>query len=234
MEALGFRQLAPKLNQHFNRVLDTPLPLHCRRYSEDLDLGRLACCRGLGIPARQRDSKMDGNGVRWFEPTGLQRAHCRGMPACSVWVQGPECVIWCSVPLHMGLPVQRTDLQSFEAALRLHASWKPSHDPLRPKNMEQIHYASSIHRDPFHFGVWDSQTDSPLADSESGGSRFGFKVTVGPADPGWVCQWVWNGVHTSPCTLLHTLPFFSPPSFHTISLSLAITCGWCNLKLVHT
>jgi hypothetical protein len=107
-------------------------------------------------------------------------------------------------------------------------------DPLRPKNMEQIHYASSIHRDPFHFGVWDSQTDSPLADSESGGSRFGFKVTVGPADPGWVCQWVWNGVHTSPCTLLHTLPFFSPPSFHTISLSLAITCGWCNLKLVHT
>jgi hypothetical protein len=129
VEALGFRQLAPKLNQHFNRVLDTPLPLHCRRYSEDLDLGRLACCRGLGIPARQRDSKMDGNGVRWFEPTGLQRAHCRGMPACSVWVQGPECVIWCSVPLHMGLPVQRTDLQSFEAALRLHASWKPS--PIR-------------------------------------------------------------------------------------------------------
>jgi hypothetical protein len=27
----------------------------------------------------------------------------------------------------------------------------------------------------------------------------------------------------SPRTLLHALPFFSPPSFHTISLSLAFT-----------
>jgi hypothetical protein len=37
----------------------------------------------------------------------------------------------------------------------------------------------------------------------------------------WVWVWVWNWVHTPPHTLLHTLLFFSPPSFHTISLSLA-------------
>ena len=34
----------------------------------------------------------------------------------------------------------------------------------------------------------------------------------------WV--WVWD---TSPHTLLQTLPFFSPTSFHTISLSLVFT-----------
>ena len=37
----------------------------------------------------------------------------------------------------------------------------------------------------------------------------------------WV--WVWDWVHTSPRTLLHMLPFFSPLSFHTKSLSLAFT-----------
>ena len=36
---------------------------------------------------------------------------------------------------------------------------------------------------------------------------------------GWVWVWVWDWVHTPP----HTLLSFSPPSFHTISLSLAFT-----------
>jgi hypothetical protein len=36
---------------------------------------------------------------------------------------------------------------------------------------------------------------------------------------GWVWVWVWDWVHTP----LHTLLSFSPPSFHTISLSLAFT-----------
>ena len=40
---------------------------------------------------------------------------------------------------------------------------------------------------------------------------------------GWVWVWVWYWVHTPPHTLLHTLLSFSPPSFHTISLSLAFT-----------
>ena len=35
----------------------------------------------------------------------------------------------------------------------------------------------------------------------------------------WVWVWVWDWVHTTP----HTLLSFSPPSFHTISLSLAFT-----------
>ena len=35
----------------------------------------------------------------------------------------------------------------------------------------------------------------------------------------WVWVWVWDWVHTPP----HTLLSFSPPSFHTISLSLACT-----------
>jgi hypothetical protein len=39
----------------------------------------------------------------------------------------------------------------------------------------------------------------------------------------WVWVWVWDWVHTPPHTLLHTLLSFSPPSFHTISLSLAFT-----------
>ena len=38
--------------------------------------------------------------------------------------------------------------------------------------------------------------------------------------------WVWDWVHTSPRTLLHALPFFSPPSFHTKSLSPACTSVW--------
>jgi hypothetical protein len=42
----------------------------------------------------------------------------------------------------------------------------------------------------------------------------------------WVWVWVWDWVHTPPHTLLHTLLFFSPPSFHTISLSLAFTSAW--------
>ena len=36
---------------------------------------------------------------------------------------------------------------------------------------------------------------------------------------GWVWVWVWDWVHTP----RHTLLSFSPPSFHTISLSLAFT-----------
>jgi len=36
---------------------------------------------------------------------------------------------------------------------------------------------------------------------------------------GWVWFWVWDWVHTPP----HTILSFSPPSFHTISLSLAFT-----------
>jgi hypothetical protein len=39
----------------------------------------------------------------------------------------------------------------------------------------------------------------------------------------WVWVWVWDWVHIPPHTLLHTLLSFSPPSFHTISLSLAFT-----------
>ena len=35
--------------------------------------------------------------------------------------------------------------------------------------------------------------------------------------------WVWDWVHTPPHTFLHTLLSFSPPSFHTISLSLAFS-----------
>jgi hypothetical protein len=40
-----------------------------------------------------------------------------------------------------------------------------------------------------------------------------------PFPDGWVWVWVWDWVHTPP----HTLLSFSPPSFHTISLSLAFT-----------
>ncbi len=32
----------------------------------------------------------------------------------------------------------------------------------------------------------------------------------------------------------HTLPFLSPPSFHTLSLSHAFTSVWWSLRLVHT
>ena len=46
----------------------------------------------------------------------------------------------------------------------------------------------------------------------------------------WVWVWVWDWVHTPPHTLLHTLLSFSPPSFHTISLSLAFT----SVLLFHT
>ena len=35
---------------------------------------------------------------------------------------------------------------------------------------------------------------------------------------GWVWVWVWDWVHTSP----HTFLSFSPPSFHTISLSRSL------------
>ncbi len=49
----------------------------------------------------------------------------------------------------------------------------------------------------------------------STGSRARHNVTS------WV--WVWDWVHTPPHPLLHTLLSFSPPSFHTISLSLAFT-----------
>jgi hypothetical protein len=45
----------------------------------------------------------------------------------------------------------------------------------------------------------------------------------------WVWVWVWDWVHTPPHTLLHTLVSFSPPSFHTISLSLAFTSAlWAD------
>jgi hypothetical protein len=43
----------------------------------------------------------------------------------------------------------------------------------------------------------------------------------------WIWVWVW--VHTSPRTLLHALPFFSPHSFHTISLFPAFTTSELGL-----
>ena len=48
----------------------------------------------------------------------------------------------------------------------------------------------------------------------------------------WVWVWVLDWVHTSPRTLLHMLPFFLPPSFHTISAHALLSANSVSVPVL--
>jgi len=92
------------------------------------------------------------------------------------------------------------------------------------QNADQLGYLAGPSLLTVYVGVVECASASPYTYSTHRFPDERTPIEATPLQPhlrslGWVWVWVWDWVHIPP----HTLLSFSPPSFHTISLSLAFT-----------